>query len=122
VTVLPRKHDRFSTCFEPVPVSFSGETTGVGKLYDISYGGCKIDSAITPPLGASVTLRFKIDKGGQPLVIGAGTVAWTVPQKYFGVKFANLSPHAERALDRYLTLLNQWFLSSPEGGVRNRRR
>ena len=120
--MLPRKHDRFSTCFEPVPVSFSGEAEGVGKLYDISYGGCKIDSASTPPLGAFVTLRFKIDKTGEPLVIGAGTVAWTVPNKYFGVKFMNLPPNAERALDRYLTLLNQWFLAPPEGALHNRRR
>jgi hypothetical protein len=118
--MLTRKHDRFSAYFDPVRVSFSGDVKGVGTLYDISYGGCKVDSAVTPPLGASVTLRFRIAKTEQPLVIGAGTVAWTVPKKYFGVKFMELQPHEEQILDRYLTLLNEWFLASPEKGLDNR--
>lgn len=111
--MLARKHDRFSTCFESIPVTFSGEVQGVGKLYDISYGGCKVESATGPPIGASVTLRFRIAKAEQQLVIQAGAVAWTVPKKYFGVKFITLQPHEERALNRYLALLNELFLASP---------
>lgn len=111
--MLTRKHDRFSTCFDPVSVSFSGEAQGVGKLYDISYGGCKVESGTRPPIGASVTLRFRIAQAEQPIVIQAGAVAWTVAKKYFGVKFVSLQPHEERALNRYLTLLNESFLAVP---------
>ena len=110
--MLTRKHDRFSTWFDPVSVSFSGEAQGVGKLYDISYGGCKVESGTRPAIGASVTLRFRIAKAEQPIVIQAGAVAWTVPKKYFGVRFVSLQPHEERALNRYLTLLNELFLTS----------
>ena len=110
--MLVRQHDRFSTLFNPVPLSFSGDAQGVGKLYDISYGGCKVESGTVPPLGASVTLRLRIAKAEQPLVIQAGEVAWTVPKKYFGVKFITLQPHEERTLNRYLTLLNQSFLAT----------
>ncbi len=111
--MLTRKHDRFSTCFESVSVSFSGEAEGVGKLYDISYGGCKVESTARPALGASVTLRFRTMKAGKQLVISAGIVSWTVPNRYFGVKFIKLEQHEERALDQYLTFLNDWFLTSP---------
>jgi c-di-GMP-binding flagellar brake protein YcgR len=112
--MLTRKHDRFSTCFDSVAVSSSGEAQGVGKLYDISYGGCRVESATRPPIGASVTLRFRIPKTEQQLIIQAGAVASTVPKKYFGVKFISLQPNEERALNRYLTLLNDSFLASPE--------
>lgn len=112
--MLTRKHDRFSTCFDPVAVSFSGEAQGVGKLYDISYGGCKVESVASPRTGASVTLRFRIAKAEQQLVIQAGVVAWTAPKKCFGIKFMMLQPYEERALNRYLTLLNDSFLPSPE--------
>jgi c-di-GMP-binding flagellar brake protein YcgR len=112
--MLPRQHDRFSTYFDPVSVSFSGEAQGVGKLYDISYGGCKVESGTRPSIGASVTLRFRIAKAEQPIVIQAGAVAWTVPKKYFGVRFVSLEPYEERALNRYLTLVNDSFLPSPD--------
>jgi c-di-GMP-binding flagellar brake protein YcgR len=111
--MLTRKHDRFSTCFDPVSASFSGEAQGIGKLYDISYGGCKLESSTRPPIGASVALRFRIAEAEQPIVIQAGAVVWSVPKNYFGVSFVSLQPHEERALNRYLTLLNDLFLNSP---------
>src|SRR5690349_8411600 len=47
--MLTRQYDRFSTSFDPVPVSFSGEAQGVGRLYDnISYGVCKVESSASP--------------------------------------------------------------------------
>lgn len=95
------------------PSHFRGRAQGVGKLYDISYGGCKVESGTRAPIGASVTLRLRIAKAEQPIVIQAGAVAWAVPKKYFGVKFVSLQPHEEWALNRYLTLLNELFLTSP---------
>jgi PilZ domain-containing protein len=68
-----RKYDRFATTtFTPVPVSFSGEAQGTGTLYDVSRGGCKIDSRVTPPLGASLTLRLSLSEHAPPLVVDAG--------------------------------------------------
>jgi hypothetical protein len=115
--MLNRTYDRFVTCFDPVPVSFFGEIGGVGQLYDISYGGCKIQSRITPTVGNIVTLRFGVGKGADGLIIGAGTIAWTVPHQCFGIKFATLRPEEEQMLNRYLTLLNHLFLS-PSPGLR----
>jgi hypothetical protein len=109
--MLNREYDRFVTCFDRVPVSFSGEIGGVGQLYDISYGGCKIKSRISPALGTIVTLRLSVGKGPDGLIIGGGTVAWSVPHQCFGIKFATLQPEEEQTLNRYLTLLNHLFLS-----------
>ncbi|MDQ6733997.1 MAG: PilZ domain-containing protein [Nitrospirota bacterium] len=102
-----------------MPVLFTGEAHGLGTLYDISHGGCKVESIITPPLGASVTLRVTMTTTAQPLVIRGGMVVWAVPQTRFGVRFADLAPNDEGELDRYLTLLNQWFLASPEEGLKD---
>ena len=113
---MNRKHDRFATCFDPVIVSFSGEVWGMGHLYDISYGGCKVESAITPPLGTSVTLRLRIDPKEQEFIIERGRVAWTMTQICFGVTFLELPPEEERALDSFLSTVNQGFLSSTEKG------
>ena len=117
--MLTRQHDRFSTHFDPIPISFSGEAQGVGTLYDISYGGCKVESGTMPPIGASVTLRLRIAQAEQPIIIQAGAVAWTGPKAHFGVKFIALQPHEERALSRYLTSLNQTFLTLPASSRSN---
>ena len=109
--MLNREYDRFVTCFDRVPVSFSGEIGGVGQLYDISYGGCKIQSRITPTRGNIVTLRFGVGNGADGLIIGAGTIAWTVPHQCFGIEFARLQAEEEQTLNRYLSLLNHLFLS-----------
>ena len=118
--MLTRKHDRFSTCFDSIAVTFSGEVQGVGKLYDISYGGCKVESTANPSLGTPVTLQFRTMKARKPLRISAAIVSWTVPNKYFGVKFLKLEQHEERALDQYLTVLNNSFLATPERHRGNR--
>jgi hypothetical protein len=100
-----RKHARFATSFSPVLVSFSGEVEGTGKLYDVSPGGCKIDSNVTPPLGASLRLRLSIADHTNPVVIDAGIVGWTIKNKYFGVKFSTIKPSEQQALNRYLAAL-----------------
>ncbi|MGH7233471.1 MAG: PilZ domain-containing protein [Nitrospiraceae bacterium] len=101
-----RKHVRVATAsFSPVTVSFSGEVQGTGTLYDVSPGGCKIDSRVTPPLGASLTLRLSLFDQTQPVVIDDGIVGWTIKNKYFGVKFLKLKPREQEALNRYLAAL-----------------
>ena len=98
-----RKQARFATIsFSPVPVSFSGDARGTGTLYDISSGGCKIDSHETPPLGASLTLRLSLSNQMPPLVIDAGIVGWTIKNKYFGVKFSTIKASEQLTLNRYL--------------------
>ena len=102
-----RKHPRIphkSVC--TVPITFSGEAKGTGVLYDLSPGGCKIDSRTTPPLGASLTLRLAVSYKSEPVKIDVAIVGWTIKNKYFGVKFLDVRPTERLALDQYIAKLS----------------
>ena len=102
-----RKHGRIAHRFiSETPVTFSGHAKGTGTLYDLSLGGCKIDSRTTPPLGAAVTLRLAISYDSEPITIDAAIVGWTIKNKYFGVKFVQIKPTEQLALHRYLESLH----------------
>ena len=81
-----------SQILNDVAVSFSGKANGTGVLYDVSTGGCKIQSDRTPPLGASLTLRLAIPPRAEPVKIDAAIVGWTMKGQYFGVKFLDVKP------------------------------
>src|SRR5947209_6479507 len=103
-----RKHARIAHRFiSETPVTFSGDAKGAGILYDLSSGGCKIDSRTTPQLGASVTLRLALSYNAAPVTIDAAIVGWTVKNKYFGVKFVQIKPSERVALNHYLESLHE---------------
>ena len=98
-----RKHPRVTQkSLYTIPVTFSGAAKGTGTLYDLSPGGCKVDSRTTPPLGASLTLRLAVSYKSEPVMIDAAIVGWTIKGKYFGVKFLDVKPTERLALERYL--------------------
>ena len=101
----------------PVPVVFSGKCRGTGWLYDISRTGCKIDANVTPALGASVMLRLSLYQDGLPVVVEEGLVGWTIPERYFGVKFITVKSHHQDALDRYLAAADAMTQSNHEEQV-----
>jgi len=103
-----RKHPRIAhKSVYTVPITFSGEAKGTGTLYDLSPGGCKVDSRTTPPLGASLTLRLAVSYKSEPVKIDAAVVGWTIKNKYFGVKFVDVQPMERLALDQYIATLGQ---------------
>ncbi|MBA2251332.1 MAG: PilZ domain-containing protein [Nitrospirales bacterium] len=61
-----------------VPESYPGhifrQSTWHRILYDLSTGGCKIETARTPPLGASLTLRLAVSSETNPVEIDAAIV------------------------------------------------
>ena len=103
-----RKHPRIAhKSVYTVPITFSGEAKGTGTLYDLSPGGCKVDSRTTPPLGASLTLRLAVSYKSEPVKIDAAVVGWIIKNKYFGVKFVDVQPMERLALDQYIATLGQ---------------
>jgi hypothetical protein len=76
-------------------------------LYDVSTGGCKIDTRTTPSLGATITLNLAFSYKAEPVNIDAAVVGWTIKDKYFGVKFVDVKPTERLALDQYITSLSQ---------------
>ena len=94
-----------------IPVTFSGKANGTGTLYDLSTGGCKIETRSTPPLGASLTLRLALTYKTDPVKIDAAIVGWTIKDQYFGVKFLELKPPERLALDQFISSLG---IGAPE--------
>jgi c-di-GMP-binding flagellar brake protein YcgR len=88
-----------------IPVTFSGKANGTGTLYDVSTGGCKIQSESTPPLGTPLALQLVVSPRREPVKIDAAIVGWTIKDQYFGVKFLDVKPPERLALDQYIASL-----------------
>ena len=101
-----RTHARIAhKLLNEILVTFSGKATGTGILYDVSTGGCKIQSHTTPPLGTSLTLRLAVLPRAKPVKIDAAIVGWTIKDQYFGVKFLDVKPPERLALDQFIASL-----------------
>jgi hypothetical protein len=101
-----RGHARLSRqVLNDIPVTFSGNAHGTGTLYDLSTGGCKVQTASTPLLGASLTLRLALSPDIDPVTIEAAVVGWTIKDKYFGVKFLEVEPTERLLLDQCIAQL-----------------
>jgi len=102
-----RRHERIAQ--KPVSgitVVFSGDAKGIGTLYDLSPGGCKVGCTNPPPLGASLRLQLDVSQNADPVKIDAGIVGWTIKGKYFGVKFVRVEPTEQLVLHQYLARLH----------------
>jgi len=101
-----RNHARIAREFlKHIPVTFSGKVNGTGTLYDLSTGGCKIETSSTPPLGASLTLRLALSYQTDPVKIDAAIVGWTIKDQYFGVKFLDMHLAERFALEQFMASL-----------------
>lgn len=101
-----RTHARIAHQFlDHIPVIFCGDARGTGNLYDLSTGGCKINTRATPSLGATITLKLAVSYKTEPVKINAAVVGWTIKDKYFGVKFLDVRPIERLALDKYIASL-----------------
>jgi PilZ domain len=101
-----RDHARIAhKSLKDITVTFSGQTNGTGMLYDVSTGGCKVQSDSTPPLGASLTLRLAVSPKAGPVKIDAAIVGWTIKDQYFGVKFLDIKPSERLVLDQFIAHL-----------------
>lgn len=79
------------------PVSFLGDC-GVsgGVLFNLSLGGCAIESNIPPEREAVMPLRIHPSSQSSPIEVELAEVSW-VSGRDFGVRFVQLEPsQAER--------------------------
>jgi hypothetical protein len=63
--------------------------TGEGQVLDLTVPGCLIDSPLSPPKGASLTLRVSLLPGGATFRVARGVVRW-VQGSRFGVEFIEM--------------------------------
>ena len=89
------------------PISFEGnQGVGKGKLFNISSGGCGIESGATVQVGTTVTLRVYVPTHKEPIQIGRARVTWSAGQD-FGVEFVDMDPKEQERLQQLLIDLQE---------------
>lgn len=75
-----------------------------GRIQDISHGGMKVRTEITPPIGISDKVMLLVN---QPYFKfeGQGEILWaSLKGGTVGIKFTRLNREARRSLDEFLSL------------------
>lgn len=89
------------------PISFTGNHgVSIGTIFNLSKGGCAIESGTPVQIGAAITLRLHISVLQQPIEVDEAEVTWTAGQD-FGVQFHRLKPPEQERLHRHITDLQQ---------------
>lgn len=95
-----RQHIRYQVEF---PATFSGDSSGIGIVYNLGMGGCKVVSDLAVKNGARLTVHLQTQ--GQPIAITvqAATVQWTL-QHEFGVEFREMLERERTRLGQFLAI------------------
>jgi len=93
-----RKYVRYQVEF---PATFGGDHTGMGIVYNLGIGGCKIVSDLAVDKGALLSVHLKIPEQTHPIVIRAATVRWILELE-FGIEFLEMQELERARLEQFL--------------------
>jgi PilZ domain-containing protein len=97
-----RKYPRFGV---QLPVSFSkDELDGDGTVYNLSMGGCRVESDHTIQQGEYVALRLYVSYGDPPVMVQVAAVRWATG-KEFGLEFLVIAEEQKERLSGFLARL-----------------
>ena len=88
------------------PATFTGDHAGLGIVYNLGIGGCKVVSDLAVKSGALLTVQLQIPEQTTAITIRAATVRWTLDLE-FGVEFLEMQEKERARLEQFLaTQLN----------------
>ena len=93
-----RQHVRYQVEF---PATFAGDHAGIGIVYNLGIGGCKVVSDLAVQSGVLLTVRLRIPEQPLPITIRAATVRWT-RELEFGVEFLEMQKTERARLEQFL--------------------
>jgi len=93
-----RKHARYQV---ELPAIFGGDHTGMGIVYNLGIGGCKIVSDLAVDKGALLSVQLKTPDQTNPIVIRAATVRW-IMELEFGIEFLEMQELERARLEQFL--------------------
>ena len=93
-----RQHVRYQVEF---PATFAGDHTGIGIVYNLGMGGCKVVSDLAVKNGALLTLHLRIPEQTLAITIRAATVQWTLELE-FGLEFLEMQEMERARLEQFL--------------------
>jgi PilZ domain-containing protein len=94
----PRQHVRYKVEF---PATFAGDHAGMGIVYNIGMGGCKMVSHRKVKTGDLISVHLNVPKQHTPIVILAAKVQWVL-EHGFGVEFHEIQKQEHARLERFL--------------------
>ena len=102
---MPMEAQRESRLFVQYPVVFLGKQgVGEGKLFNLSMGGCAIESGAAVQRGTLLTLRVQLPSLPQLIAVDQAVVTWTAGDD-FGVQFLSLGTRDEARLSQLIANL-----------------
>ena len=93
-----RRHVRYQVEF---PAIFEGDHAGIGIVYNLGMGGCKVVSDLAVQSGALLTAHLKIPEQTLAITIRAATVRWILELE-FGVEFLEMQEPERARLEQFL--------------------
>ncbi len=93
-----RQHTRYQVEF---PATFEGDHAGIGIVYNLGTGGCKVVSDLPVKSGARLTVHLQTPEQPIAITIQAATVQWTL-QLEFGVEFREMLEQERTRLGQFL--------------------
>ena len=97
-----REHERYVVEF---PARFAGDCEGVGIVYNLAMGGCKVVTDRSPLVGSMLALYLNVPRQTFGITVRMATVRWTV-QYEFGVEFLGMEELERERLAQFLQALN----------------
>ncbi|TKB72602.1 MAG: PilZ domain-containing protein [Nitrospira sp.] len=93
-----RQHVRYQVEF---PVIVAGDCAGMGIVYNLGMGGCKVVSDLEVRTGALLTIHLKVSDQSSAIVIQTARVQWTMNLE-FGVEFHEMHGQERVRLEQFL--------------------
>ena len=94
-----RQHIRYQVEF-PATL-FAGDHAGIGIVYNLGMGGCKIVSDLGVRRNALLAMHLQIPEQTMAIAIQAARVQWTLEFE-FGVEFLELQELERTRLEQFL--------------------
>lgn len=89
------------------PISFEGnQGVGKGKLFNLSLGGCGVESGVNVQVGTTVTLRVYVPTHKEPIQISRAGVTWAAGQD-FGLVFTDVDQAEQARLKKLINSLQE---------------
>jgi hypothetical protein len=93
-----RQHVRYQVEF---PATFEGDHAGIGIVYNLGVGGCKVVSDLAVKSGALLAVHLRIPEQTLAITIRAATVRWILELE-FGVEFLEMREQERVRLEQFL--------------------
>lgn len=93
-----RQHVRYQVEF---PAIFAGDPSGVGIVYNLGMGGCKVVSDLAVKRGARLTVLLQTPDQPIAITVQAATIQWILKLE-FGVEFIDMQERERARLEQLL--------------------